>query len=475
MTTSSQGYSTTILAPYNQSTLVLSPKAKSNLKATTSDSKKHEKAAQIFTTFAQLSAENASGARNEFLKLAGETGSPNSVVTYPIGICRLYSVYREGTIPSHITVRGSSIGSGGFARVYLAKHISLDPKLRSTTIALKVPGRKARTETYAGEQLAKRVDLLKDAITGSSKYLNLPTELYLADNKYVFEHELFDEDLNSSSIQDIGQALKVMRHITKGLKTLHDAGFVHGDLKGKNILVKDIQDKPRAALTDFDTSRQIDAPKEPHIAMTPHYACPSIFPSLLEQFKGSKGHFTIYSDFFALGRTIECDIVSNFLSQHADLNNLSDDASIQHLQRCTFQKIIHGPFEEGKIKEYENEYQNRCLLSEQNLKLHIFETIEIRMQAFHTVLELFAAKNILNSDEVEALTTIIDFALNSLQNPDLSKRKNLEETLDLTKILSLTFSQKKRPAESVIEKAQLTKMPRVDYQETAPTQDAEEV
>lgn len=172
--------------------------------------------------------------------------------------------------------RGSRLGKGGFATVYLGRAPDGRP------VAAKVVPKQAGADR----------ELLMEDLPASPHIVPLLHVMELDDAWVLFMPiaEMSLRDRMQADPIEIPEALQIMREISAGLAVIHEK-MVHRDLKPENVLLLD----GHWAVSDFGISRYIDASTEEathKFSMTPPYASP-------EQWRFER--VTPASDVYALG------------------------------------------------------------------------------------------------------------------------------------------------------------------------------
>ncbi len=194
------------------------------------------------------------------------------------------------------------VGSGGMGDVYEAIDLLMD----GSRIALKT----IRPDLIAdAEQMARFKNEVQLARRVSSQYVCRIHELFLTDgvSQQAF---LTMEFLEGSTVADKlrlhgplpwAEARKVALDLCEALRCIHEAGVIHRDLKGRNIMLTERNGKTCAVLMDFGIARAISqhtgntqtALTQIGVAVgTPEYMAP-------EQFDGSE--LSEATDVYALG------------------------------------------------------------------------------------------------------------------------------------------------------------------------------
>jgi len=207
-----------------------------------------------------------------------------------------YAALRPGHFFSHYLVE-SQIGSGTFARVYLARDLQLD-----RPVALKVfkPDCPVTPSTALAE--ARAAAALNHPNVCTIYAVDDTAGLPIIAMEYVPGQPLSNLPRDQSPALD--DLLSISRQIAAGMAVAHEAGIIHGDLKPENVMVSD---DGLVKILDFGLARRLRhlRPVNPEdtneLGMaesgegmfgTPRYLAP-------EQTRGEPATFA--SDIFALG------------------------------------------------------------------------------------------------------------------------------------------------------------------------------
>src|SRR5919198_4542486 len=179
----------------------------------------------------------------------------------------------------------STLGSGGFGTVYLAKDIWIEKK-----VALKVPHR----------QNGDFSELLREPrLLAALSHPNIVTVLTAEKHASVFfivmefvAGETLEAIIARDGALDLGRALDYTCQICNAVEHAHRQGVLHRDLRPSNVLVAE---RGMAKVADFGTSRYLEiAAHGTTVIGSPPYMAP-------EQFHG-KAVFA--SDLYSLGVTM---------------------------------------------------------------------------------------------------------------------------------------------------------------------------
>lgn len=207
------------------------------------------------------------------------------------------------------------LGAGGFADVYLAKHIYLNDRRAMKINKEPLPAKnidnifkEARIATLIRH---KNVISMHDAgiISVSGQDKNGLFNFGLKDRRdknyayFVMEYvvggdlwEYWKSFENQDKIMPIIEVLDIMKQIAMGLDVLHNNNpkIIHRDIKPQNLLMKIEDGKPLIKITDFGLANAKDSDKsfdKLSVAGTPLYMAPECF----------KKSYSAMSDIYALG------------------------------------------------------------------------------------------------------------------------------------------------------------------------------
>ena len=155
----------------------------------------------------------------------------------------------EKQIGNYILI--NQIGSGGFAKVYLAFHIPTSEK-----VAIKILNKSLlRKDPENAERLKKEIEILKlvkhKNIVRLYEVMETPQKIYLV-MELCENGELFDYILEHQNL-DEKKALKIFQEIINGIEYLHKQNIVHRDIKPENML---LDSDYSIKLIDFGISTQ---------------------------------------------------------------------------------------------------------------------------------------------------------------------------------------------------------------------------
>lgn len=152
------------------------------------------------------------------------------------------------------------IGRGGFAHVYRAKHLVF-----GEDFAVKV-----LRDSFAGNAAAKRrFQREAMAMTGTThkNLVRIADSGVIADGRPYLAMELIrGETLRETIIREgplpLLRARNIARQLAEGLAEVHRRGFVHRDLKPKNIMIVGTPEGDLVKILDFGLTRLLDPDTE---------------------------------------------------------------------------------------------------------------------------------------------------------------------------------------------------------------------
>jgi serine/threonine-protein kinase len=239
------------------------------------------------------------------------------------------------------------LGQGGMARVYRAKHLTLE-----RPCALKV-----MRDSLAGDDPTAVDSFLAEARAAAAlvhpHVVTLHTighdeELHYIEMEYVDGVSLASL-LATSGPLEATQATRFMVQVSSALAEAHTMGMIHRDIKPANVMVTR---DGRAKLADFGLAKRLvstlKSEKGGFLVGTPHYMAPELF-------RGDAA--TRRSDVYAMGVTFyalltarlpfKCDTLSEMLRFHSshsvvdisDVEQIGGEAAQHLIARC----LTHDP------------------------------------------------------------------------------------------------------------------------------------
>ncbi len=227
--------------------------------------------------------EATTAARNEIERRSTPTDTSDTDPTTP-----MVPILRLGV--DVIADLQTCLGSGSQANVYMAK---LEPSGKPCVL---------KDFKFSDKQCQREVNMLHKMnfssffpqIYGTTKNRCIAME-YLGNQTVI-------EALESAPMTPIDW-IDVALNVATGIQELHDAGFIHGDLKPENIMVhQNTQSNWQATIIDLGLAEPINPPPAPY-KMTPEQisyfskVCTHLAPEILD---GTKG-ISVKGDVFSLG------------------------------------------------------------------------------------------------------------------------------------------------------------------------------
>ncbi len=172
---------------------------------------------------------------------------------------------------------------------------------------------------------ALKLTVLKDAIE-----FNEFSELYFG-NLNQFIRQMSDEDKNNAALD-----------IIIGLKTLHDLGIAHRDLKLENVLVEKSNTRGKAGICDFDFYLgEEEAINQRFLFGTPYWLSPERAAAFL---KGAQTKEILFqSDVYALGLILYCLYENKWPEKLARGASLSTPQIISEIAALEGEAIFKEP------------------------------------------------------------------------------------------------------------------------------------
>ena len=208
------------------------------------------------------------------------------------------------------------LASGGFGNTYVATNLDFDEIVAIKEFFMK--DSMERDETTS-EVSVSNADMATTVEEQREKFRKEARRLRKLHNDHIVRvHDLFDENGTTYYVMDyvdgenlsermkrIGKPLTekevmdLLPQILDALKSVHDAGLWHLDMKPSNIMV---DSRGQVKLIDFGASKQLNAQTggaaaTSNIARTDHYAP-------IEQLDGNYSKLGPWSDIYSLGATL---------------------------------------------------------------------------------------------------------------------------------------------------------------------------
>lgn len=268
------------------------------------------------------------------------------------------SMLKVGTILRGIYRIESYLSSGGFGNTYVATNIEFDERVAIKEFFMKGVTQRDGNQTTVSVSNAENQDSFLEQ---REKFKKEARRLRRLNNSHIVSvHDLFEEHGTAYYVMDyvdgenLAERLKrtgkpmteaevneILPQILDALKSVHDAGIWHLDLKPANIMV----DKSgQVKLIDFGASKQLHAQKGGATTSTAISYTNGYAPR--EQMEQNYDKFGPWTDIYALGATLYNLLTKNHPPLPTDID---DDTSED--------KHIALPFPQSV-----NEQTKRCVL-----------------------------------------------------------------------------------------------------------------
>ena len=226
------------------------------------------------------------------------------------------SMLRVGTVLRGIYRIDSYLSSGGFGNTYVATNIEFNERVAVKEFFMKgVSQRDDNQSTVSISNTANRNSFLEQ----KDKFKKEARRLRHLNNPHIVKvYDLFDENGTSYYVMDyidgenLSERLKrtgkrmsqktvneILPQILDALKTVHEAGFWHLDLKPANIM---LDKSGNVKLIDFGASKQFDVQKGGATTSTAISYTNGYAPR--EQMEQNYDKFGPWTDLYALGATL---------------------------------------------------------------------------------------------------------------------------------------------------------------------------
>ncbi len=187
------------------------------------------------------------------------------------------------------------LGAGAMATVFLAKQESLDRPVAIKVLPKKFSENKDFLERFYKE--GRAAAKLNDANIVQAYDVGQSGEYHYFVMEYVDGDTVYEQIVEKKQLSE-QEALPIIRQVALALKHAHKVGFIHRDIKPKNIMIANNGD---VKLADLGLARAVDdraaAEAEAGRAYgTPYYISP-------EQIRGKK-EITPAADIYGLGATL---------------------------------------------------------------------------------------------------------------------------------------------------------------------------
>ena len=226
------------------------------------------------------------------------------------------SMLKVGTILRDMYRIDSYLSSGGFGNTYVATNIEFDERVAIKEFFMK--GITQRDENQITVSVSN-IENTNSFLEQKEKFKKEAQRIRKLNNPFIVKvHDLFEENGTTYYVMDYvdgenlaarlsreGQPMtetevnKILPQILGALKTVHDAGIWHLDLKPANIMI----DKAGAIkLIDFGASKQMNGQKGGATTSTAISYTNGYAPR--EQMEQNYDKFGPWTDFYALGATL---------------------------------------------------------------------------------------------------------------------------------------------------------------------------
>ncbi|MEO8494681.1 MAG: serine/threonine-protein kinase, partial [Planctomycetota bacterium] len=203
------------------------------------------------------------------------------------------------------------LGQGGMARVYLAKHLTLE---RPCAIKVLRPATMPRDVNTADAFLAEAraaAALVHPHVVALHTIGEFEGRQYI-EMEYVNGQSL-NRLLEQDGVLEPLEATRLMLQVSSALAAAHHVDMVHRDVKPGNVMVTAARD---AKLADFGLAKRIATKQDPEGGMlcgTPHYMAPELFAGRPA---------TKQSDIYAMGVTYFSLLVGRLPVETQSINEL---------------------------------------------------------------------------------------------------------------------------------------------------------
>lgn len=266
--------------------------------------------------------------------------------------------------------RSDRVGQGLFANVFKA----LDVQSQSH-VAIKSM-KKSTCPECVFKQEVKVMNQIR-SLLGENTALSLHTDEFDSDDQVclVFPFfsggEMYDEVVENGAFSE-EEAKTFMKRIVPALKSLHESGFVHRDIKLENILLSEgstRQDRLKtAALTDFGYAKHLsDKDSFSNPAGTFGYVAPEVL---------STRKYTSACDVWSLGAVLFSSIAG--YQPFPLKTELKESSSMHEEAAAELEAIRHGTSEESWSAEMSKEKFSNCSPELKDLLKQMLEPISTR-------------------------------------------------------------------------------------------------
>lgn len=331
------------------------------------------------------------------------------------------SMLKIGTLLRGIYRIDSYLSSGGFGNTYVATNIEFDERVAIKEFFMKGVTQREDNQTTVS---VSNSDNTNSFLEQKEKFKKEARRIRQLKNEHIVAvHDLFEENGTAYYVMDyvdgenLAERLKrtgkpmteqevrdVFTQILNALKSVHDAGIWHLDIKPANIL---IDKKGNVKLIDFGASKQLNAQKGGATTSTAISYTNGYAPR--EQMEQNYDKFGPWTDIYALGATLY-NLLTNMRPPLP--TDIDDDMSED--------KHLVLPFPKGISDEMKQVIL--CMMKTNRSQ---------RPQDIKDIIHLFERRdNNLTIDYLNEETIIVEESVNKNEN----KTKNLQEEKDKKRI-----------------------------------------
>lgn len=255
------------------------------------------------------------------------------------------SMLRVGTILRGIYRIDSYLSSGGFGNTYVATNIEFDERVAIKEFFMKGVTQREDNQTTVS---VSNTDNKDSFLAQREKFKKEARRIRQLRNPHIVNvHDLFEENGTAYYVMDyvdgenLSERLKrtgkpmteqevrdILPQILDALKSVHDAGIWHLDLKPANIM---LEKSGRIKLIDFGASKQMDAQKGGATTSTAISYTNGYAPR--EQMEQNYDKFGPWTDIYALGATLYNLLTNKRPPLPSDID---DDDSVDKHQSLPF-------------------------------------------------------------------------------------------------------------------------------------------
>ena len=261
------------------------------------------------------------------------------------------SMLKVGTILRGTYRIDSYLSSGGFGNTYVATNIEFEERVAIKEFFMKGVTQRDENQTTVSVSNAENHNSFLEQ---KEKFKKEARRLRKLKNEYIVSvHDLFEENGTAYYIMDyvdgenLAERLKrtgqpmsekevreILPQVLNALKSVHDAGIWHLDLKPANIM---LTKEGKVKLIDFGASKQLNAQKGGATTSTAISYTNGYAPR--EQMEQNYDKFGPWTDIYALGGTLYALLTNKRPPLPTDID---DDASEDKYNSLPFLESISG-------------------------------------------------------------------------------------------------------------------------------------